>query len=128
MNMLLGFSVLLLWGQIIWLFYIHLPTCHLSVNTSNTQYLENLARSAAEKDLALTQPDMGYNAQVSYLWHHRLCPAVPPQSMRRPHCRGKFSCGKRTQDNPYVPAWLEESTLRQSRNRGVFVQPGMCRV
>lgn len=41
----------------------------------------------------------GLHVQVSNLWHHRLCPAVPPQSTT-------------TQDNPYVPAWLEESTLK----------------
>lgn len=34
--------------------------------------------------------------------------------------------GRGLRTNPYVAAWLEESTLKQSRNRPV--QPGMCHV
>lgn len=36
--------------------------------------------------------------------------------MRPQRCRRMFSSGQRTQDSAYVPAWLEESTLKESRN------------
>lgn len=64
--------------------------------------------------------------------HHRLCPALPPRSIRGQQCQQKLSCGWTTQDAPYDPAWLETSTMRQCREREReiiylrYLEAGMC--